>query len=212
MATGGVNGGYSRTAASKVVMRSGRHCVQFSGLRGKYMMFGVVRPGWDVLRGMGAESVHGHCFFDTYAGRRLPGRRAWEGRHPAMDQGDCIGMLLDLDQGSTTVWKNDVKLGVMQSEGLRGPLCWAVLLFSRSSARTESAGARVAIRGRALTVIGVSPLYVRPTGGAKGSALRLKNCLAAMPGSAADCVFSQGDVRTPCTFKHIEMHSLWAFM
>ena len=25
-----------------------------------------------------------------------------------------------------TVWKNDVKLGVMQAEGLVGPLCWAV--------------------------------------------------------------------------------------
>ena len=35
-------------------------------------------------------------------------------------------MLLDLDQGSTTVWKNDEKLGVMAAEGLRGPLCWAV--------------------------------------------------------------------------------------
>ena len=27
-----------------------------------------------------------------------------------------------------TVWKNEVKLGVMQAEGLSGPLCWAVLL------------------------------------------------------------------------------------
>ena len=37
--------------------------------------------------------------------------------------GDRIGMLLDLDQGSMTVWKNDVRLGVMQGEGLSGPLC-----------------------------------------------------------------------------------------
>ena len=41
------------------------------------------------------------------------------------EQGDRIGMLLDLDQGSMTVWKNGVKLGVMQAGGLRGPLCWA---------------------------------------------------------------------------------------
>ena len=27
---------------------------------------------------------------------------------------------------SMTVWKDDVKLGVMVAEGLRGPLCWAV--------------------------------------------------------------------------------------
>ena len=61
-----------------------------------------------------------------------------------MDQGDRIGMVLDLDQGSMTVWKNDEQLGVMQAEGLTGPLCWAVLLNSGSrgdSARIESAPA-----------------------------------------------------------------------
>ena len=38
-------------------------------------------------------------------------------------QFDCIGMLLDLDQGSMTVWKNDEKLGMMHAEGLSGQLC-----------------------------------------------------------------------------------------
>jgi hypothetical protein len=32
-------------------------------------------------------------------------------------------MLLDLDQGSMSIWKNDVKMGVMHAEGLTGPLC-----------------------------------------------------------------------------------------
>ena len=41
-------------------------------------------------------------------------------------------MLLDLDQGRMTVWKNDEKLGVMQAEGLRGPLCWAVSINQQS--------------------------------------------------------------------------------
>ena len=50
-------------------------------------------------------------------------------------------MLLDLDQGSSmTVWKNDVKLGVMVVEGLRGPLCWAADMYN-STARIESAPA-----------------------------------------------------------------------
>ena len=48
-------------------------------------------------------------------------------------------MLLDLDQGSMTVWKNDEKLGVMVAEGLSGPLCWAVELDEDDSARIESA-------------------------------------------------------------------------
>ena len=51
-------------------------------------------------------------------------------------------MLLDLDQGSMTVWKNDEKLGVMQAERVGGPLCWAVSLYEeRDCARIESAPA-----------------------------------------------------------------------
>ena len=55
-------------------------------------------------------------------------------------QGDRISMLLDLDQCSMTVWKNDEKLGVMVAEGLSGPFCWAVSLYNQGdSARIESA-------------------------------------------------------------------------
>ena len=55
-------------------------------------------------------------------------------------------MLLDLDQGSMTVWKNDVKLGVMRAEGLSGPFCWAISIMpspSITSVRIESAPAPV---------------------------------------------------------------------
>ena len=84
--------------------------------------------------------VDGHCFYYTTNGRRWPGQNAWEGMQGAREQGDCIGMLLDLDQGSMTVWKNGVVLGVMQPEGLSGPLCWGVSLFSEGeSARIGSA-------------------------------------------------------------------------
>ena len=63
-----------------------------------------------------------------------------EGQRGATEQGDRIGMLLDLDQGSMTVWKNGVKLGVMQAEGLSGPLCCAVEMAGFGfSARIESA-------------------------------------------------------------------------
>ena len=40
-----------RTAASKVVMRSGRHSAQFTVVEGGYLFFGVIRPGWDVEGG-----------------------------------------------------------------------------------------------------------------------------------------------------------------
>ena len=42
---------------------------------------------------------------------------------------DVVGLLLDLDAGSLTVFKNRSRLlGVMVAEGLSGPLCWAALL------------------------------------------------------------------------------------
>ena len=59
------------------------------------------------------------------------------------EQGDRSGMLLDFDQGSMTVWRNGEKLGViggvLQADGLSGPLCWAVSLVNLGhSARIES--------------------------------------------------------------------------
>ena len=115
MATKSV-GGY-RTAASKAVMRSGRHFIQFTVIVGDDMLFGVIRPGWDVEGGEAAYEVDGHCFYYKYNGWRMPGSHEWEGVHSVKEQGDRIGMPLDLDQGSVTIWKNGEKLGVMVAEG-----------------------------------------------------------------------------------------------
>ena len=93
-------------------MRSGRHFAQLTLVDGDYMLFGVIRPGWDVQGGAVAHLVDGHCFYYTGRGQRLPGNSTWEGMQGAKATGDRIGMLLDLDQGSMTVWKNDVLLGV----------------------------------------------------------------------------------------------------
>ena len=76
----------------------------------------------------------------TINGERHPSGNDWEGTQGAK-QGDRIGVLLDLDQGSMTVRKNDEKLGVMQAEGLSGPLCWAVSVYHDGSARIVSAPA-----------------------------------------------------------------------
>jgi hypothetical protein len=48
----------------------------------------------------------------------------WDGMQPFDGNGE-IGLLLDYDDGSLTVYKNGVKLGIM-AEGLRGPFCWMV--------------------------------------------------------------------------------------
>ena len=138
LATMVVNGdGYYRAAASKAVMRAGRHYVQFTMASGGDMFFGVIRPGWDVEGGQGARYVDGHCFYGTYFGHHFPGAHDWEGMQTTEEDGDRIGMLLDLDQGTMTVYKNDERLGVMAT-GLSGSYSWAVSLYKYSSARIES--------------------------------------------------------------------------
>ena len=83
-----------------------------------------------------------HRFYFTANGSRYPAPHDWEGKQSATEQGDRIGLPLDLDQGSMTVWKNDEKLGVMQAERVGGPLCWAVSLYHQGyRARIESAPA-----------------------------------------------------------------------
>ena len=60
VATKNVGGSGFQAAASKVIMRSGRHFVQFTLLAGRGMLFGVVWPGWDVEGGDYALTVDGH--------------------------------------------------------------------------------------------------------------------------------------------------------
>eukprot|EP01046_Picozoa_sp_COSAG06_P051219 COSAG06_NODE_8307_length_2207_cov_4.807400_1_plen_290_part_00 len=136
----GYDGGHC-TAASKAVMRAGRHYAQFTVVSGICMFFGVIRPGWDVEGAKDAEHVDGHCFYYTGNGYRFPGYgyHDWEGMQRAEKEGDRIGLLLDLDQGSMTVYKNDERLGVMAT-GLSGEYSWAVTPLTISkSARIDAA-------------------------------------------------------------------------
>jgi hypothetical protein len=128
-----------RAVASKAVMRAGRHYVQFTVVRGSFMVFGVIRPGWDVEGGLNAHRVDGHCFYSTGNGWCCPSYHSWEGMQGVREDGDRIGMLLDLDQGTMTVYKNDERLGVMAT-GLSGEYSWAVSLHAQGdSARIEPA-------------------------------------------------------------------------
>jgi hypothetical protein len=136
-------GGY-KSAVSKVVMRSGCHYAQFTVEGGRDMRLGVLRPGWDVVGDERLSEHGGDCtFYSTFHGNCEPRYTDWKGMSNAREQGDRIGMLLDLDQGSMSVWKNDEKMGVMVAEGLSGPLSWGIFLGSSqgSSARIESAAA-----------------------------------------------------------------------
>ena len=75
--------GLSRTAASKAVMRAGRHYAQFTAMSGRLMFFGVIRPGWDVEGGQNAFILDGHCFYLMYDGQRFPPR---PGQHDRLQE------------------------------------------------------------------------------------------------------------------------------
>ncbi|EJK52555.1 hypothetical protein THAOC_28154 [Thalassiosira oceanica] len=81
--------------------------------------------------GWGDGNVH-VCVYYTTNGRKEwtnwdeddeeGGFLDWEGMEDC-ENGDTIGMLLNLDEGTLTVYKNNRRLGVMQV-GLSGSYCW----------------------------------------------------------------------------------------
>ena len=65
----------------------------------------------------------GDCY-SHYWREGNPVIEAWDGMEGL--SGSCkIGMLLDLDEGTLTVYKNGTRLGVMK-RGLAGHYCWVV--------------------------------------------------------------------------------------
>ncbi|EJK62309.1 hypothetical protein THAOC_17082, partial [Thalassiosira oceanica] len=59
----------------------------------------------------------------------------WEGRQ-GCDPGDTIGMLLNLDEGTLVVYKNNRRLGVMK-DGLSGLYCWCASSIGESTITIE---------------------------------------------------------------------------
>jgi hypothetical protein len=126
------------SAASNAVMRAGRHFAQFAANHND-TFFGVIRPRLDVEGGQDAPWEDGHCFYYTGDGSCYPDGHDWDGMQNAQAEGDRVGLLLDLDQGSMTVYKNDERLGVMATS-LSGEYSWAVTLCNQgTSACIEAA-------------------------------------------------------------------------
>ena len=59
----------------------------------------------------------------------------WEGMEGCRT-GDTVGMLLNLDEGTLTVYKNNLRLGVMK-DGLSGSYCWYVTVADGSGLGRE---------------------------------------------------------------------------
>jgi len=74
--------------------------------------------------------MSGNCYSSDWSGSAddIIADRNWEGKESMSSGGDELGLLLDLDEGSLSVYKNGQKLGVMK-RGLAGQYCWVVSLY-----------------------------------------------------------------------------------
>ena len=74
------------------------------------------------------RAIDGNCISSDWSGSDRvsdsPDMETWDGKETMPSDGE-IGMLLDLDEGSLSLYKNGRKLGVMK-RGLAGPYCWVV--------------------------------------------------------------------------------------
>ena len=59
------------------------------------------------------------------------------GRNGYCDDGDTIGMLLNLDEGTLTVYKNNRRLGVLK-DGLSGSYCWCATVWEGDTVAVKS--------------------------------------------------------------------------
>ena len=140
-------------AVSTRAMRSGRHYAEFTLLE-QTACFGVTRHDFDFQAEGFLYNQPGHCFFDASDGSRYPSRITlpavgsqetivvdtsgdWDGFF-SPDQGDRVGMLLDIDQGTMTGYVNGTRRGVMMTR-LSSEHQWAAELDSLGcSVRVDS--------------------------------------------------------------------------
>jgi len=151
-------------AISNNILRAGKHYVSFQYCTGdKLNLFlGVMRPG-QANRNARNHPLHPKfyqnfspthdnnnsikcCMHNPCTGLTLSSN--WRMSEipgdnvvysvPVGSDGD-IGMLLDLEEGSLSIYKDGRKLGVMKY-GLAGPYCWVVSMLDRDSQVTIKRG------------------------------------------------------------------------
>jgi len=152
------------TAFSNNIMRAGKHYATFQAqnLGDPSVLTGVMRPGQSnentrgnplrpefyknfsqVGMSYGGDEDKNNifcCLYNTnngYCHTRQVGssNTNTEGMESLSSDGE-IGMLLDLDEGTLSVYKNGQNLGVMKS-GLAGPYCWLASMYRGSRVTIE---------------------------------------------------------------------------
>ena len=144
---------YSTAICGNHIMRAGKHWATFtsSSTFDSSQTVGVVRPlpGWenrglvrfspvydefyqDLLQGRTDRwegDVHycwlnikyGSCVWSDWTGENKTSD--WEGRDDYDEDCTTLGMMLDLDEGTLSLYQNGRRLGTLKS-GLRGEYCW----------------------------------------------------------------------------------------
>ena len=135
LATGAGELGEQSALKSPNVMCAGRHFAQFTLVNLKDSAFLGVSDELHVHGGTDGSTT---TFYAPTQGSSFPGGKDWTGMQTA-EEGDRIGLLLDIDQGSLTVYKNDTRLGTVVGSRLRGCYKWAVGVESGESVRIEHA-------------------------------------------------------------------------
>ena len=145
------------TAFSNNIMMAGKHYVSFEvcNPRSLFLLLGVMRPGeamqsakyhpllplfyHNFTQRKGSVqynntvnccmyySCDGCCSSHDW-GEGFSVRNEWDGMESLSAGSYTVGMLLDLDEGTLSVYKNGRKLGVMK-RGLAGQYCWVVSLL-----------------------------------------------------------------------------------
>ena len=148
------------TAFSNNIMMAGKHYVSFeaSHRTGTGLLLGVMRPGEAMQSAQGFplfssfcehftqrngswqhnnrvdccmyDSSDGYCWSSDWVEGDSALGVFWEGME-GLSGSFTVGMLLDLDEGTLSVYKNERKLGVMK-RGLAGHYCWAVSLANET--------------------------------------------------------------------------------
>ena len=70
----------------------------------------------------------GQCHWTDWNTRADPIKWRWRGRE-GLGESDTIGLLIDLDEGTLSVFKSGRRLGVMK-DGLGGEYAWSVTAYS----------------------------------------------------------------------------------